>query len=148
MGEVAFAFRARRYSVEALRAHPPAMPLSDANRILALTRSTAYRLIAEGNYPCELIRVGGVYRVLTSELLRLLEIDDRHLVAAFEALPPALPLHAANNLLSLGRTVGYRLARQGNYPCEVLRLGGDYRIRKNDLRCLVKVPEATAQRAA
>ncbi|MEY9948343.1 hypothetical protein ABH937_005446 [Kitasatospora sp. GAS1066B] len=52
---------------------------------------------------------------------------------ALDALPPAITLKVANELLSLSRNTGYRLAAAGRYPCQVLRVGGEYRVIKADL---------------
>ncbi|MEU3570775.1 hypothetical protein AB0E96_20485 [Kitasatospora sp. NPDC036755] len=39
----------------------------------------------------------------------------------------------ANELLSLGRTVGYRMVREGRYPVTVVEVGGNYRVITEDL---------------
>ncbi|GAA3006416.1 hypothetical protein GCM10010519_42490 [Streptomyces lactacystinicus] len=52
---------------------------------------------------------------------------------ALAALPPAIPLSVANELLSLGRTVGYRMVREGRYPVTVVEVGGNYRVITEDL---------------
>ena len=43
------------------------------------------------------------------------------------ALPPTVSLQTANRILSLGRSTGYGLAKRGEYPCRVLKLGNAYR---------------------
>lgn len=61
---------------------------------------------------------------------------------ALAALPPAIPLSTANELLSIGRTVGYRMAREGRYPCTVVEVGGSYRVITADLLHFVRPRDA------
>ncbi|MFJ8790104.1 hypothetical protein [Streptomyces sp. NPDC102462] len=49
------------------------------------------------------------------------------------ALPAAVDLDTGNRALSLGRSKGYELAKRGQYPCKVLRLGKAYRVVTADL---------------
>jgi hypothetical protein len=49
------------------------------------------------------------------------------------ALPAAVDLDTGNRALGLGRSKGYELARRGQYPCKVLRLGNAYRVVTADL---------------
>ncbi|TXS31149.1 hypothetical protein EAO71_20530 [Streptomyces sp. ms191] len=49
------------------------------------------------------------------------------------ALPAAIDLDTGNRALGLGRSKGYELAKQGEYPCKVLRLGKAYRVVTADL---------------
>lgn len=49
------------------------------------------------------------------------------------ALPVAVNLETANRALSLGRTKGFALAKHGQYPCPVLRIGREYRVTRADL---------------
>ncbi|WP_411145844.1 hypothetical protein [Streptomyces sp. x-80] len=49
------------------------------------------------------------------------------------ALPAAVDLETGNRALGLGRSKGYALAKQGRYPCKVLRLGKAYRVVTADL---------------
>ncbi len=49
------------------------------------------------------------------------------------ALPAAVDLDTGNRALGLGRSKGYALAKQGQYPCRVLRLGKAYRVVTADL---------------
>ncbi|MGI5470252.1 hypothetical protein [Streptomyces sp. CA-132043] len=49
------------------------------------------------------------------------------------ALPAAVDLDTGNRALGLGRSKGYALARRGEYPCKVLRLGKAYRVVTADL---------------
>lgn len=55
------------------------------------------------------------------------------------ALPVAVNLETANRALSLSRTTGYDLARRGQYPCAVLRLGNAYRVVTADLLKLLHI---------
>ncbi|MFG2974631.1 hypothetical protein ACGFYY_16770 [Streptomyces sp. NPDC048331] len=49
------------------------------------------------------------------------------------ALPVAVDLDTSNRALGLGRSKGYELAKRGEYPCKVLRLGKAYRVVTADL---------------
>ena len=44
------------------------------------------------------------------------------------ALPPVLDIVTAGRLLGIGRTTAYQLARNGQFPVPVLRIGGGYRV--------------------
>ncbi|AYN40582.1 hypothetical protein D9753_18680 [Streptomyces dangxiongensis] len=48
-------------------------------------------------------------------------------------LPVAVDLDTGNRALGLGRSKGYALAKRGEYPCKVLRLGNAYRVVTADL---------------
>ncbi len=49
------------------------------------------------------------------------------------ALPAAVDLDTGNRALGLGRSKGYELAKRGECPCKVLRLGKAYRVVTADL---------------
>lgn len=49
------------------------------------------------------------------------------------ALPAAVPLGDANRAIGVGRTMGYRLAKQGDYPIPVNRIASSYRCRRVDI---------------
>ncbi|MCI0383631.1 hypothetical protein [Streptomyces sp. CNQ085] len=53
------------------------------------------------------------------------------------ALPAAVDLDTGNRALGLGRSKGYELAKRGQYPCKVLRLGRRYRVVTADLLSLL-----------
>lgn len=48
-------------------------------------------------------------------------------------LPAVIDLDTANRALVIGRSTGYGLAKQGEYPVKVLRLGNAYRVVTADL---------------
>ncbi|MBF8193972.1 helix-turn-helix domain-containing protein [Nonomuraea sp. K274] len=56
---------------------------------------------------------------------------------AQQAAPEVISLLAAGRLLGLGRTTTYRLARAGQFPCRVLRIGGRYAVPVRGLRALL-----------
>ncbi|MFH9424975.1 helix-turn-helix domain-containing protein [Streptomyces sp. NPDC017529] len=58
---------------------PVAVDLRTAARALGICSGTAYRLIYEGTFPCSIMRVGRQYRVPTTELMRVLGIEERPL---------------------------------------------------------------------
>ncbi|MEU3182093.1 hypothetical protein [Streptomyces albidoflavus] len=49
------------------------------------------------------------------------------------ALPAVIDLDTSNKALMIGRSTGYGLAKQGEYPVRVLRLGNAYRVVTADL---------------
>jgi hypothetical protein len=54
-------------------------------------------------------------------------------VAELLALPAAVDLPTAGRAWGLGRTKSHELARAGEFPCPVLRLGNAYRVTRSDL---------------
>jgi hypothetical protein len=62
-------------SRSAIRALPATVDVETAGRAYGVGRTTAYALAKAGKFPCEVIRVGNAYRVLTSSLLKSLGID-------------------------------------------------------------------------
>jgi hypothetical protein len=54
-------------------------------------------------------------------------------VAELLALPAAVDLPTAGRAWGLGRTKSHELARTGEFPCPVLRLGNAYRVTRSDL---------------
>ncbi|MEV7218060.1 hypothetical protein AB0O31_33825 [Kitasatospora cineracea] len=64
------------------------------------------------------------------------------------ALPAAIDLDTANRAIGLGRSKGYELARLGDYPCRVLRLGKKYRVITADLLRLLGIDAAVGEGVA
>ncbi len=63
------------------------------------------------------------------------------------ALPAAVDLPTAARALGLGRTKAYELARHGQFPCRILRIGSAYRIPTAELLTYLAIeplPDATA----
>lgn len=44
------------------------------------------------------------------------------------ALPTTVSVETAARAIGLGRTRAYQLARQGQFPCKVIRIGNCYRV--------------------
>jgi hypothetical protein len=63
------------------------------------------------------------------------------------ALPPTVTWQTANRVLSIGRSTGYGLAKRGEYPCKVLKLGNGYRVVTVDLQRLLALDEAVEELA-
>ncbi|MFB6989127.1 DNA-binding protein [Streptomyces sp. NPDC056304] len=61
-------------------------------------------------------------------------------------LPPTVDVETAGRALGLGRTYAYRLARSGEFPCQVVRTGRLFRVVTADLRrvLMVSSPQDTA----
>lgn len=55
------------------------------------------------------------------------------------ALPVAVPLVEAGRALCMGRTKSHELARAGEFPCRVLRLGSAYIVPKAELLRLLGI---------
>lgn len=53
--------------------------------------------------------------------------------AEIHALPVGVPLVDAGRALLMGRSKSHELARRGEFPCRVLRLGRTYVVPKTDL---------------
>ena len=49
------------------------------------------------------------------------------------ALPVVIDITTAARALGLGRSTAYELARRGEFPCRVLRMGNSYRVPTADL---------------
>lgn len=58
------------------------------------------------------------------------------------SLPVSFDLDTSNRAFGLGRTTGYALAKRGEYPVPVLRLGNAYRVRRADLLNLLGIADA------
>jgi predicted DNA-binding transcriptional regulator AlpA len=57
------------------------------------------------------------------------------------ALPAAVDLVTAGRALGLSRTTSYELAKRGEFPVELLRLGVQYRARRTDLLNLLGIEQ-------
>jgi hypothetical protein len=68
--------------------------------------------------------------------------------AQLNALPATVRLETANQALNLSRTTGYALAKQGLYPCRVLRLGRAYRVSTAHLLQILGIDAPRAVQAA
>ncbi|WP_234325532.1 hypothetical protein [Streptomyces sp. NRRL S-146] len=60
------------------------------------------------------------------------------------ALPVSFPLDTANRAFGIGRTTGYGLAKRGEYPCPVLRIGNAYRVTRADLFAVLGIEQPAA----
>jgi predicted DNA-binding transcriptional regulator AlpA len=59
------------------------------------------------------------------------------------ALPAAVDLVTAGSALGLSRTTSYDLAKRGEFPVPLLRLGAQYRARRSDLLNLLGIEPPT-----
>ncbi|MFG2014691.1 DNA-binding protein [Actinomadura geliboluensis] len=55
------------------------------------------------------------------------------------ALPTTVSVETAARAIRLGRTRAYELARRGQFPCKVIRIGTSYRVVTADLRRLLGI---------
>lgn len=63
-------------TLDEVRAWPATVDVEHAAAALGISRSTGYEWIRTGEFPCKVITVRRVHRVLTASLLRLLEDAD------------------------------------------------------------------------
>ena len=56
-------------------------------------------------------------------------------------------IETGNRALGFGRSMGFRLAREGRYPCRVISAGNARRVVTADLRRVLGVGEPTEQTA-
>lgn len=61
--------------------------------------------------------------------------------AELRRLPVAVNLPTAARALSLGLTSAYVMAKQGQFPVPLIKVGGQYRVRRADLMTLLGVSE-------
>jgi predicted DNA-binding transcriptional regulator AlpA len=64
------------------------------------------------------------------------------------ALPAAVDLATAARALDLGRTSAYSMAKRGEFPVPLLRLGSQYRARRTDLLELLGIEQPATAPAA
>lgn len=76
------------WTAEQIRALGAATNLATAAAILGIGRSQAYRLVAAGQFPAPVIRIGTRVIVPVAGLLRLLLVDDTDPTAAGARLDP------------------------------------------------------------
>lgn len=57
------------------------------------------------------------------------------------ALPVAVDVVTAGRALGLSRTTAYSMAKRGEFPVPLLRLGAQYKAKRSDLMALLGVPE-------
>jgi hypothetical protein len=65
--------------------------------------------------------------------------------AELGALPPTVDLVTASRALGIGRTKAYELAKDGEFPVKVLRLGSAYRVVTSDLHEVLGIKREVAE---
>ncbi|MDP9395578.1 MAG: hypothetical protein M3Q27_15575 [Actinomycetota bacterium] len=65
-------------------------------------------------------------------------------VLALHDAGPTCPLPLANQALSISRAHGYALARRGEYPMRLLKLGSSYRVVTSELKALLGIDSRAA----
>lgn len=68
--------------------------------------------------------------------------------AEISTLPAVIDLVTAGRALGLGRTKSYQLARAGDFPCRILRVGNSYLVPTADLLTLLGLDAAATQHSA
>ncbi len=56
-----------------------------------------------------------------------------------DALPTVVSIMTAARALGLSRTYAYELAKRGDFPCRIIRIGTTYRVPTAELRKLLGV---------
>ncbi|MEV0912705.1 helix-turn-helix domain-containing protein [Streptomyces sp. NPDC049967] len=69
-------------------------------------------------------------------------------VADLLTLPAAIDLVTAGRALGLGRTTAYDLAKRGEFPVPLMKLGAQYRCTRASLFRLLDIEQPTASPAA
>jgi hypothetical protein len=69
-------------------------------------------------------------------------------VAEMRALPAAIDIETAGRAFGLGRTKSHELARAGEFPVPVLRLGRSYRVPTAKVLELLGIEQADLSNAA
>ncbi|MDQ0761940.1 DNA-binding protein [Streptomyces canus] len=64
------------------------------------------------------------------------------------SLPPVTDVVTAGKAFGMGSTKAYQLAKAGEFPCKVVRVGGSYRVVTADMLRVLCVPESTEDAAA
>ncbi|MFE3378671.1 DNA-binding protein [Streptomyces anulatus] len=62
-------------------------------------------------------------------------------------LPAVVDVETAGRALGIGRTLAYQLARNGQFPCTVVRAGRAFRVVTADLHRVLQVPGASSAAA-
>ncbi|MFJ8852401.1 DNA-binding protein [Streptomyces sp. NPDC102437] len=57
---------------------PPTVDLETAGRAFGFGRTHAYHLARTNAFPCKVIRPGRLFRVVTADMLRVLQVPDSH----------------------------------------------------------------------
>jgi hypothetical protein len=69
-------------------------------------------------------------------------ITPRSLIDELRDAGPTVDLPLANRALGISKGHGYGLAKRGEYPVRLLKLGGSYRVVTADLRTLLGLSDA------
>lgn len=59
-------------TVAQVRELPPTVDLMTAARVLGIGRTKAYELARADEFPVRVVRIGGLYRISTADLLRFI----------------------------------------------------------------------------
>ena len=63
-------------------------------------------------------------------------------VAELLALPVSIDLETAGRAFGMGRTKAHELARAGEFPCRIVRVGPKYRVPRSELFGVLSVDPA------
>lgn len=78
---------------------PAAVDVETAARAFGIGRTTAYALVKTGAFPCKVLRAGKAYRVITQDLLRVLDIAPANRDGAGSSHPTPSDENALTNQL-------------------------------------------------
>ncbi|WP_323184183.1 MULTISPECIES: hypothetical protein [unclassified Streptomyces] len=54
---------------------PPTVDIETGGKAFGMGRTKAYELARNEKFPCQVVKAGGAYRVVTADLLRVLAVD-------------------------------------------------------------------------
>lgn len=63
-------------TLDEIRAWPATVNLPTGAKALGISRSNAYELLARHEFPIKTLRVGGRWRVITADLVRVLSAQE------------------------------------------------------------------------
>jgi excisionase family DNA binding protein len=76
---------------------------------------------------------------------RLTARADASCFVDVHTLPPTVGVETAARLLGIGRALAYRLVRQNEFPCRIVRAGHRYLVPTTDLLRTLGIDEQTGQ---
>ncbi|MFU0240481.1 helix-turn-helix transcriptional regulator [Streptomyces scabiei] len=79
----------KEFMVRDLLDLPPVVDVETASRALGISRSHGYNLARADQFPCRVVRAGRSFRVVTSDLRRVLGVGDQAAVSNVTATAAA-----------------------------------------------------------
>jgi predicted DNA-binding transcriptional regulator AlpA len=148
-----------------LLALPEVIDIRTAAQALGIGQTKAYEMARTETFPVKVLRVGNRYRIVTENLLKLLEVESDeptqeqastvcscaspHLTDdQLRALPPLMSLEDVAPILDLAKSTAYALAKTGDLPVATVQVGARMKIRRCDLLEFLGIPQQSPPREA